>query len=339
MTQFVATQPDASKQNEGVCDISAAYLKACQQSIDMPPQCIVCDMPEPLKLYETKTTKTEQIDVVFIVEERQCMSWVKTKLVSMAQKMESGLRNVHYGLVGFNGAGVHYLPHFHTGQSMVNMDIKGLQVAVAQLEYAEMDPKVLQNPMKAVEYVSEKFPFRGGSRKLLGLLACNNCEGFEVDYYSLQSKLLGQDISMSLMTTQKIELSSGVRNDIIGFNGASMITTDKREDSNLRKELVEPHDSCTVLAQETNGTVFSYSERSSSAIIDLMAEKLNKVAQPSRCTVCECQSENFHAKTSCFPCEIPRPASLTQDNSGFFNNPYKKLQKWQSKAQDVLTRN
>lgn len=40
-----------------------------------------------------------------------------------------------------------------------------------------------------------------------------------------------------------------------------MITGDRREDPEIRKQLVEPHDSCTVLSQETNGTVFSYSEK------------------------------------------------------------------------------
>jgi hypothetical protein len=288
-----------------------------------------------LKLYETKQVKTDLIDVVFVVEERQCMSWVKTKLVSMAQKMESSLKNVHFGLVGFNGEGVHYLPHFHTGNGQVNMDIKGLQLAVAQLAYPETDPKPLQNPMTAVEFVSEKYPFRGGARKLLGLLACNNCEGFQVDYYSLQSTLLGEDITMHMITTQKVELSEG-KSDVIGFDGRIMITGDRREDPEIRKQLVEPHDSCTVLSQETNGTVFSYSEKNSNTILELFAAKVVKTAQPSRCAVCECRSDNLHAHTVCLPCEIPTPASLAKDNTGFFNNPFKKLQKWQNKAQDVV---
>jgi len=140
---------------------------------------------------------------------------------------------------------------------------------------------------------------------------------------------------MHMITTQKVELSES-KADVIGFDGRIMITGDKREDPEIRKQLVEPHDSCTVLSQETNGTVFSYSEKNSNTILDLFAAKVAKTAQPSRCAVCECRSENLHAHTVCLPCEIPTPASLAKDNTGFFNNPFKKLQKWQSKAQDVV---
>jgi hypothetical protein len=335
MKNTVQNQRDESRQPEGACEVTAAYLETCGQTIDMPTQCIQCAVPEPLKLYETKQVKGDLIDIVFIVEERQCNAWAKTKLVTIAQKLETTLKNVHYGLIGFNGKGVHQEPHFHTGSGAVNMDVKGLQLAVTGLEIADIDPKPLKNPMEAIEFASEKFPFRGGSRKLLAMLNCNNCEGFEIDYYILQGKLFGEDIGLSMIQPLKVEMTES-KVDVIGFDGSVMITADKREDAELRKQLVEPHDSCTVLAQETHGTVFAYSDKNANAIVELFAARLAKIAVPPRCAICECRSDDLHSHTVCLPCEIPAPASLTKDKSGFFNNPAAKLNKWQNKAKEIV---
>lgn len=95
--------------------------------------------------------------------------------------MESSVRQVNYGVVGFNGEGVDYLPHFHTGSGKLNMDSRGLQTAIDKLNFAENEIRgKLMNPMEAIEFVVEKYPFRGASRKLLVLLTCSNCESFDV---------------------------------------------------------------------------------------------------------------------------------------------------------------
>lgn len=39
MKNYKQTQRDQNRMNEGICDITAAYIKTCGQSIDMPTQC------------------------------------------------------------------------------------------------------------------------------------------------------------------------------------------------------------------------------------------------------------------------------------------------------------
>jgi hypothetical protein len=54
------------------------------------------------------TARHHGADIVFVVEERPCMKFIKTKLVSdIAEKLQSGLgklnKDVHYGVIGFGG--------------------------------------------------------------------------------------------------------------------------------------------------------------------------------------------------------------------------------------------
>lgn len=84
---------------------------------------------------------------------------------------------------------------------------------------------------------------------------------FQVDYFELQSELLQMAVSLQLVTSEKVELSTPGAPEIIALDASTMYAADSSSKPDLRPQLVEPHDSCTVLAQETNGTIFSYSDK------------------------------------------------------------------------------
>ncbi len=72
------------------------------------------------------TSLPKSADVVFVVEERTCMKWSKAKLTEFARLIQGELgrksqRDVKYGVVGFNGEGVHYKLHYHTGWLTVRL--------------------------------------------------------------------------------------------------------------------------------------------------------------------------------------------------------------------------
>lgn len=295
------------------------------------------------------------------------------------QKLDSDLKqqryDVRFGLIGFNGEGAHYRPHFQTGHGTLSLTLDALRVAAGQLVYSDRERRAFQDPLVGVKFAADHFPFRAGTRKLLALFSCEECGGtavsvsgfrrnvvyivlFQVDYFELQSELLQMAVSLQLVTSEKIELSSPTTLDAIAVDASTIYAADLTEKPDLRPQLVEPHDSCTVLAQETNGTVISYSDKVSvvcvaflkamlfccpsfqnlPAITQLLTQKLVKSVGGAKCQICECQEHEHAPRTVCFPCEIPRPASLTRDSTGFFNNPFVRLQKWQKKAQDTLNR-
>jgi len=204
------------------------------------------------------------------------------------------------------------------------------------LAFSEKERRRFQDPLLAVKFAADHFPFRAGTRKLLALFACEECGGVTVDYFDLQAELLQMAVGLQLITSEKIELSAPGAPEMIAVDASTLYAADSSEKPDLRSQLVEPHDSCTVLVQETNGTVFSYSEKNLAAITKLLTQKLVKAVGGPKCQICECQEHEHAPRTTCFPCEIPRPASLTRDSTGFFNNPFVRLQKWQKKAQDTL---
>ena len=97
-------------------------------------------------------------------------------------------------------------------------------------------------------------------------------------------------------------------------------------------------DSCTALAQETAGTVFTLEHPQIDQVLNVLSKKIGEKVQPSRCQICECQlacSWLNTPRTFCYPCEVPRPVSLGKGGSSFFNIPYiplKAPKKWTAEA-------
>uniref|UniRef100_A0A915L4S8 VWFD domain-containing protein n=1 Tax=Romanomermis culicivorax TaxID=13658 RepID=A0A915L4S8_ROMCU len=347
INQYVQKEKDETKFNVGVCQTAAAYLAACPQGTELPPQCVQCDIPDgKINLHATKQipgANLNDVDVVLAVELRGCMSSVKDKLALLATKIEANLKskskNVRFGVAGFSGSGGFYEPAFFSdADNKVNFLASNVKNIASRLPFYSPPENVKgipspNNPLDIVDFITEHYPFRPASKKVIVVLACSNCVTFELSYYDLHTKLLSQGYTLYVVTTQRLQLGDN-KEKFIGFDASAFIKSDSKPNAEARKDLVEPHDSCTVLAQETNGTVFSIAEKSNiDPVFNVLSVSVGKIAVDNACNLCECRSHDLYPRSVCFACEPPQPAVVTADKTGFFNNPFVKLAKLQNKDQ------
>jgi len=122
----------------------------------------------------------------------------------------------------------------------------------------------------------------------------------------------------------------------LGFSASAMYTL-AGERTAARASLSMPHDSCTVLAQEVAGTVWSVHDEESSVLtmpVSVIATKTLSSFDAHTCLMCECDAFELAPRTTCVTCEVPVPQSLA--GSSFFNVPYIKLRQTLKKAQEKL---
>jgi len=201
------------------------------------------------------------------------------------------------------------------------------------------------DPIVAVEYATTNYPFRPSVAKVIVLFTCTECGG-EADYYQIQQALLTHNIQLHVMTTQMIQMGSGASSasagsgeqeqEWLGFSASAMYTLSGERAAD-RASLSVPHDSCTVLAQEVAGTVWSVHDEESSVLtmpVSIIAAKTVAAFDASTCLMCECDAFELAPRTTCVTCEVPVPQSLA--GSSFFNVPYIKLRQTLKKAQQSL---
>jgi len=231
---------------------------------------------------------------------------------------------------------VHEKPHFHTGDYTINFGLDGLRKAVEHLEMDDdMQVAGAQDPLIAVEFAVKKFPFRTATMKNIILWTCIDC-GSQANYYDIQTELLQRGIQLHVLTTQRVVVDGDFEGEILGFDAAHMFTT-AGENAALRASLSSPHDSCTVLAQESNGTVWSMADEESAIFAmpsEQMGDRIQQQHANAQCIECECDSMKLAPRTVCYPCNVPKPVSLT--GSSFFNVPYIQLKNTLRKAQKTI---
>lgn len=226
--------------------------------------------------------------------------------------------------MGFGGEGVHNCPHFHTGNGEVNFDENGVKKATDELAF---DPKSMEmprkvDPMSALKFVTEVYPFRAGAQKTVVLFACSECTGEEVDYFDIQNKFLEDGIMLHVFTGNKVEVSGD--QVAIGFNAVKIFLEDSSVSEELRSELAGPNDHCTVAAQQTHGTVWAVI--ANEGVLNKAAPHMVAEAEHYSCQVCMCTAMNLGARTVCQPCDMITPASLKFDRT-ITLNPFAKLRK------------
>jgi hypothetical protein len=327
--------------------VTASYIAACSAvgvDLTMPEECLSCSAPNSRVRRHSRrsvpgaftggatrrleSTIVKNADVVFVVMEQPGMSFVREKIIETAQKIEStlsGYNSVRYGVVGFHGMGVHNAPHFHTGNFKLNFDLAGLRKAVAKLDFDNlMQIAEEQDPLSAVDFATKQYPFRPATMKTVVLLTDTEC-GKIADYYDTQQELLQRGVQLHVMTTQAITVDAPYTSELMGFDATRMFTT-SGDKTDLRQSLKSPHDACIVLAQETNGTVWTINDRHA-AIVTTPAEKIahriQQVHRSTGCIECECDSMQSAPRTVCYPCDVPMPVSLS--GRSFYNIPYVRL--------------
>jgi hypothetical protein len=336
---------------QNICNVTASYISACREvgiELFMPDHCLKCNNPgTPMftggmtDVVDSQMAIGKQADIVFVVEEQPCMQFAKEKIDDVANKIQNTLRgfNVRYGLIGYNGVGVHNQPHLHTGDHQINFDKNGLRKAIAELvSDVDVDSDSERDPLEAVSYAATDYGFRPRAMKTIVLWTCKQC-GAQYDYYDTQSELLQRGIQLHVMTTERIEIDQPHNAELMGFDASKMFTTNG-EKTDLRQSLVAPHDACTVLAQETAGTVWTVADQQSS-VFSVPSETMGKCLKTKHnarsCLTCECDSFELAPRQVCYPCDVPTPVSLSSGPS-FFNVPYIKLRNTFRKAQKTLGR-
>jgi hypothetical protein len=290
-----------------------------------------------VEMLANKAAIGKHADIVWVVEESPCMSHASNAIVVVRKNIENiiGFKSVRYGLIGFNGIGVHQKPHFHTGENLLNFCKRGLAKAVAELDFSEPE-ETPTDPFEAVTFAAMHYPFRPAVMKVIVLWTCNEC-GNQFDYYDVQTELLQRGIQLHVMTSERITVDDYVDSELFGFDASQMYTS-SGVNHDLREYLMNPHDSCTVLAQETYGTVWSVADAGSSVLnvpAETIAHKLSSRHSDVSCMECECDSHCLAPRTQCYPCDVPSPVSLS--GPSFFNVPYIQLQKTLSKAKKTFS--
>jgi len=346
-----------AENDQGLCNVSNAYVVACQMQgipLQMPTQCIKCRLNNRQLSYdETRQIEAEgtekSADIVFIVEEKECMVEMTnptetfgTLAHALEAKLQSkGVTNVHYGLVGFGGENVHGPPHFHTGHGKLNFKQAGLRVAAGQLVFSADGQQ--RAPMEAVQFTATNYPFRTGVKKIAIMLKCSQCQDGDVDFYDVQTKVLERGMTLHIIQTEKIEFNDMPSVEVIGIDARSIYTMDDVEETpnkpEKRREVIRPHDACSVLAQESNGTVFStmkfMDQASKEKCSKVFAERVSQHSKAPDCQICDCQTFDQAPRTVCYPCSVPRPVSLLTSDS-FFNIHYiKPLRKLKETAKKL----
>lgn len=339
--------------NHGLCTILAAYSYACKHEgvdIQVPKECVSCSI-DFKSVQEDDHVNLETIpsiaDIVFIVEEKKCMNVenLAQRLQDLAQTVANKLTELEpsittkFGLVGFNGPNVHSRPHIHTGSGLVNFDLLLLKRAASQLQYRPANIKGDTNvsPMSAIYFTAAHYPFRTGAKKVAVMLKCSSCDDSTEDFYDVQNKVLERGMTLHVLQEEEIEVTGGTE-EYIGIDARSVYTiadiTNVENRPEIRKKVVRPHDACSVLAQESNGTVFHLTPFTR-AFTQVFAQRVSETTQPHSCQVCECQNAGNQPKTVCYPCGVPRPLSLLTSDS-FFNIHYiKPLRELQQKAMKI----
>jgi len=279
-------------------------------------------------------------DIVFVVMEQPCMHFAKNKIVEVAEKIQSSLadfNSIRYGVIGFHGVGVHNEPHFHTGDYQVNFDLAGLRHAVSQLDTTDpMESAGEQDPLAAINFAAFNYPFRPATMKTIVLWTCADC-GQQANYYDTQTEMMQRGIQLHVLSTERIQINAEHEAELMGFDAVRMFTTNG-DKTDLRQSLSSPHDACTVLAQETNGTVWTVADQDTALFTvpsETIAQRIQSQHLGTGCIECECDSHELAPRTVCYPCDVPTPVSLSGNT--FFNMPYVQLRNTFRKAQDKMS--
>jgi len=167
--------------------------------------------------------------------------------------------------------------------------------------------------MSALDYAVEHFEYRNGANKMIILWTCRACDFDDVDQYALQNGLLNQGIVLHLMSHHSVVDAGDDVNNAIGFN-ATVLYDKAGSTVGNRADLRKPNDICSVIAQETHGSVFS-----TIAPIPIVASRTLDSRTNSNsinCQICHCDTiaDRMTPHTICTPCDVIQPASLTSSS-------------------------
>ncbi|TMS40123.1 hypothetical protein L596_006544 [Steinernema carpocapsae] len=286
------------------CDVVSAYVAACHTvgvDIDLPQKCVKCD-----GIPENKDKDVEKMtgqDIVFVVEEAPCLTDYGKKISEFVSSLAKGSEK--FGWVGFGGFGAHNHPHLQSSPSAsVVFDAAGIQAVAKEDHYSVPEDSLLEmpaksDPMRAVEFAINHYPFRLGAGKTVVLITCQKCAYNELGQHELLEQLLDLGVRLHHVTTEKVRGTEKMK--AAGIT-AETVFDKAGADLGDRSTIRSPNDVCAVVAQETKGTVLNLKHGYT------LASKLEKPT--TDCQKCHCEVKGIHTKTVCHPCEVVEPVSV-----------------------------
>jgi hypothetical protein len=315
---------------EHVCETYKAYLS--QRSdfpIAMPSHCIKCQTSRGTVIPPEVPTKIQdplqEADVVLVVEEKPCAEGkIEGNLAAIIDKLNTELNrnnieNNRFGLVGFGGKGVHNRPHIHTIDGAIFNQANKFVLGVDALVNADDDSG--SNDTLAAVLFAANYPFRAGVSKNIILISCSECESKETSYSEVAEALHKRGIQFNMLTSQELKIGKAEKKNksskekVYGYDKLAVYTAKMagqptlKGDQSLRPHINEQLSTCSILAMETNGSVFNMKRIDDKKWQEVFALRMVKHSQPLACQICKCvPNSDWVGESVCERCDYTSPA-------------------------------
>jgi len=306
----------------GVCPSAAAYIEQCRRAqveLWMPAACVQCSLNrEALRHGESTQIEgnvPQTSDVVFIVQQSQCLQnvqlddlpyFVDRSLVS------KGLRDNRFALIGFGGLEELAKPHIFTSGSRIFNDVGKMPTAMANLRTDGNGGDTFD----ALQYAA-RLHFRPAVIKTFVLISCDATGALSSRTYGDSMTMLAeQGIKLHLLTPLELRLKGSparirLTSKLYGFTKDSVVTASGM-DQDLRRQLKDPKNLLSTLAQESGGSAFDLDrlENGKRTTVKkastMMGKSIAELSDPLECQVCDCLANaNGKGRLMCHRCILP----------------------------------
>jgi len=259
----------------------------------------------------------QSADVVFIVQQSSCLRDLELNdlpLLVDRSLTNKGLTDNRYALVSFAGSNQLQRPHIVTAASQIFNDVARMKTAFDHLSNMQSDGTV-GDIFEALQF-SARLNLRAGVVKTFVLVRCDTSESLTSRAYGdSMTMLLEQGISMHVMMPLEMRLKGSVATKLTskmyGFSKDAVITASTL-DKDLRRQLKDPKDQVSTLAQESGGAVFDLNRLKSrkrtmaKKATTMMGKALAELSQPLDCEVCDCLADaDGQGRVMCHRCVLP----------------------------------
>jgi hypothetical protein len=292
--QMCADAMCSSDDESKACAASAAYQHRCGlvgAILETQPSCIICTDVKGNTFNSTQTKEASMTgaDVVFVVEEGECIARNAKGMRRVFKKLTSELNgrkltDTTYQFVGFGG--LQDTPHSYTVDQQLMINKKHLTKTLKRVS-KQSTVSSSGDALAAISYASQ-LPFRSGAKPIIILISCDECsQSSQVTVPQVQSQLERSGISFHHFNMQPIDDSSSARlmygynNDFVfdSTNSKSAVTTLTRD---------EVTDQCATLATSSGGSVWHGDHVTREAnFSNLFGQHIATVVQKKRHT-CTC---------------------------------------------------
>merc|ERR1712117_933650 len=302
----------------------APYIKQCQQAgveLWMPGHCVRCNINSQETMANGESTRIQgntpqSADVVFIVQKSSCLRDLELHDLPMLvdrSLTNKGLTDNRYALVSFAGKDNLQRPHIFTSGSQIFNDVTRMKTALDHLSNMPSDESV-GDIFEALQFAA-RLNLRAGVVKTFVLVRCDASESMTSRAYGdSMTMLLEQGISLHVMMPLEMRLKGSttkLTSKMFGFSKDSVVTASSL-DKDLRRQLKDPKDQVSTLAQESGGVVFDLNRLKSrkrtmaKKASTMMGKALAQLSKPLDCEVCDCLADaDGKGRVMCPRCVLP----------------------------------